>query len=873
MKKIFLHLAAIMLWSATASAQTTVLNEDFDGDVSNWYTNYLGSQTNEWWIGTSTVYSGSRSAYISYNNGSTCDYDYTSESTVHLWKNVNLPSSTSSNYLLTFYWKCNGESIYDYMEVFLVDTTVTPTAGTELRNNYTPLGTYNGSTTWQQAAILLPASATTKRLVFSWHNDNSVYGYPPAAIDNIVITDFSSMSSTIHLTDAGTLQNQANTTFITNLTLTGNIDARDIRYMRDNMPLLSELNISGATIVEYNGSYGTVYGSSYSYPVNEMPEYSFFNLNTYQSKTSLTSIRLPTNITSIRGYAFANCSGLTSVTIPNWVTSIGGYAFSDCSGLTSVTIPNSVISIGGNAFSYCSALASVTLGNSVASIGEYAFFSCRALASVNLGNSVASIGEYAFSYCDALTSVTIPNSVTTIGWKSFSDCDALTSVTIGNSVTTIEGYAFAYNSKLTTASFNATNCISIGSFDGSTIYPVFSDCPLFTNLTIGNDVQTIPDFAFCYTPSLTSVIISNSVTTIGKEAFYNCRGLTTLTIGNSVSVIGNWAFGCDSNLTSIIIPNSVTSIGYSAFNRCNKLTSVTIGSSVTSMGDYVFYDCSSLREIYVKAQNPPTLGSSVFYNVTNNIPVHVPCNRANTYRNDYGWAYFNNFVEDISFEITLLSNNPTMGVANIVQANTCTDNTAIIDAVPKTGYRFVDWNDGITITPRTIIVTQNITYTARFETLKYKVEVLPNDFNMGMVTGGGEYEINATVSIRAIPLTGYQFVRWSDGDIQNPRTVTVTQNITYIAIFDVGTAITDVETSSISIYPNPATDNIHITLPENVQQGFFTLYDMQGKILIRKEINNQDAISVSNLAAGIYIYNVTTDKQKHTGKLIKVSNK
>jgi hypothetical protein len=82
---------------------------------------------------------------------------------------------------------------------------------------------------------------------------------------------------------------------------------------------------------------------------------------------------------------------------------------------------------------------------------------------------------------------------------------------------------------------------------------------------------------------------------------------------------------------------------------------------------------------------------------------------------------------------------------------------------------------------------------------------------------------------------------------------------------------TDIEklslASSITIYPNPAKDNIHITLPENVHQAIFSLYDMQGKILLQQEISNQDAVQVSNLAAGIYIYNVTTEKQNHRGQL------
>lgn len=87
-------------------------------------------------------------------------------------------------------------------------------------------------------------------------------------------------------------------------------------------------------------------------------------------------------VTSIRNYAFNNCSGLTSVTIPDSVTSIGTSAFGYCSGLTIVTIPDSVTSIGASAFISCRRLTSITIPDSVTSISTSAFSGCRSLTSV-----------------------------------------------------------------------------------------------------------------------------------------------------------------------------------------------------------------------------------------------------------------------------------------------------------------------------------------------------------------------------------------------------------------------------------------------------------------------------------------------------------
>jgi hypothetical protein len=71
----------------------------------------------------------------------------------------------------------------------------------------------------------------------------------------------------------------------------------------------------------------------------------------------------------------------------------------------------------------------------------------------------------------------------------------------------------------------------------------------------------------------------------------------------------------------------------------------------------------------------------------------------------------------------------------------------------------------------------------------------------------------------------------------------------------------------VAVYPNPAVDNITVTLPESVAQAVFTLYDMQGRVLIYKYIGSGDAVSVDGLAAGMYVYNVVTEKGGYKGKL------
>ena len=128
----------------------------------------------------------------------------------------------------------------------------------------------------------------------------------------------------------------------------------------------------------------------------------------------------------------------------------------------------------------------------------------------------------------------------------------------------------------------------------NTVFPyMFKEVDL-KHIVIPNSVTSIGKWAFYDCNGLTSVTIGNSVTSIGDYAFRDCSSLISLRIPDSVTSIRNYAFyGCK-NLTSITIPNSVTSIGYGAFIYCSSLKSITIPDSVTSIGESAFKYCDSL---------------------------------------------------------------------------------------------------------------------------------------------------------------------------------------------------------------------------------------------------------------------------------------
>ena len=249
-----------------------------------------------------------------------------------------------------------------------------------------------------------------------------------------------------------------------------------------------------------------------------------------------------------------------------------------------------VTSIGNDAFCTCKSLTSVTIPNSVTSIGKDAFEDCDSLTSVTIPNSVISIGAYAFYDCTGLTSITIPNSVTNIGWDALGWCFSLTSISVasGNSkYSSSNGVLFNYN-KTTLIQYPAgkSGSYSIPNNVMSIRNAAFAGCRFLNSITIPNCVTSIGDDAFDRCDGLTSVTIPNSVTSIGNGAFDRCRGLTSISVasGNSKYSSSNGVL-FDYNKTTLIrypvgksgsysIPNSVTSIGKDAFWRCINLKEI-----------------------------------------------------------------------------------------------------------------------------------------------------------------------------------------------------------------------------------------------------------------------------------------------------------
>ena len=454
----------------------------------------------------------------------------------------------------------------------------------------------------------------------------------------------------------------------------------------------------------------------------------------------------------------------------------------------------------------------------VTKIGPHAFYGCYSLGAATLSNTLVEIGSHAFHGTNTNGyghHLVIPDSVITVGSEAFSWV-SVHELTIGESVQNIGYHAFDC-SNLKIIHYNATNCNDVAS-------PPFGSSRNrnINTLTIGENVVYIPAKLFyCFDDLACDVVIPNSVTRIGEQAFFDAN-VTSVVIGDGCVEIGEWAFFNTHYLTSLklgtglktigesaffssgiegklILPDSLEVIGYAAFYE-NNLTSVLIGPCVSFIDSQAFM-CDGLQSVFIEATVPPIIGGHTFGDYST--PIYVPCASLCDYfaiqsTNEY-WANYTNITAVFPYQITVESADEQMGYAYVTQLPDCCDIKAWAKAYPRPGFEFDCWKlDGV------IVSTE---------------EILGID---------------------------------------------VVEDMHLVAYFKVYDGVGE-DNSTIGVYPNPAKEKITIDgiRPDEVQ-----VYNAYGQLV--KTVHDTNEIPVADLPQGVYMLRITdAEGIVYTNKITK----
>ncbi|MBR5983380.1 MAG: T9SS type A sorting domain-containing protein [Bacteroidales bacterium] len=210
------------------------------------------------------------------------------------------------------------------------------------------------------------------------------------------------------------------------------------------------------------------------------------------------------------------------------------------------------------------------------------------------------------------------------------------------------------------------------------------------------------------------------------------------------------------------------------------------------------------------------------------------------------------------YTINVYTSNPEQGA--VTGGGTFIEGSEItIEAIPNNGFLFTSWDDGNHENPRRITVVDNAEYTALFADITtvntYTITVYSSNPNYGSVAGEGTYAEGTIVTISALANNGYQFKQWNDGNMDNPRQITVVADATYIATFVRGSAIEESYANEISIFPNPTSDILNITSSEEISS--IEIVNAIGQIVLRMDVNSDNAVcNLEAINAGVYFVRI-----------------
>ncbi len=431
----------------------------------------------------------------------------------------------------------------------------------------------------------------------------------------------------------------------------------------------------------------------------------------------------------------------------------------------------------------------------------------------NYSDGTTGVSVYAAD--TTITTANIPETVTyegvtytviEIGYEAFQNCRNLTSVTIPKGVLSIDCYSFVGCTNLRVLNYNAECYIgNLGRFfgyDDPEEYHFFRDCPI-NEINIGEDVRKIPAYFAYNLDSLTSITISDGVDSIMNGAFENC-----------------------SNLTSVNIPNSVTYIDRyyrSPFYGCSGLTSMTIdmshiiGDTTTYYGTVSPFAIPSLQNLTL-GENVTSIASGAFSSCS--------------------------FLQNVTCLATTpptLEDNTVFPYPNIASLNVpCGSLEAYSSATSF-------WN---------------MFFAGRISENGYNVEVSVNDETFGSVAVESDC---STAMLTATASDCYEFLRWNDGNTDNPRTVALTSDTAFTAIFALidESSLLEAEAESISFFPNPTKSEI--TFSQAIEK--VEVIDLTGKTILT--FSNAKTINIESLPAGTYYLRLTNEEKSSLQKVIK----
>lgn len=361
---------------------------------------------------------------------------------------------------------------------------------------------------------------------------------------------------------------------------------------------------------------------------------------------------LPASVTSIGVYCFAYCQNIMIDISKTKLEVIPDYAFYESNNLRDdrkerydgIMMPKTLRKVGAYAFYGCDNLNEVRfLGKTLEEIGTGAFKTCNNLHIVDIPEGVTAIADGTFEGCETLNIIKLPDSLKTIGDNAFKDCKNIHEMVIPPNVSHVSKNSFAganqndidtsknqYIQKFVKAELPAVGeKFTVGNLKYKITKSHKTKGTVALYGTKGKSLKTA---------KIPATIMYKGykfkVTSIGNNAFKNCKKLKTVKLGSNIKSIGKNAFSGCKKLTGVTLNAKLTTIGNGAFTKCIALKKITIPAKVTKIGSKAFYGDSKLKTITIKSSKikAKKIGKSAFAKINKKATIRVPKKKLSAYK-------------------------------------------------------------------------------------------------------------------------------------------------------------------------------------------------------------------------------------------------
>ena len=524
-----------------------------------------------------------------------------------------------------------------------------------------------------------------------------------------------------------------------------------------------------------------------------------FNDNKYRLLEEITP---DDNLTEIKPYAFYKCKSLKKISLGDNITTIGDYAFSNCSLLKEIIVPNAntiesyafdnnVIEKATIKAEYTYLLAGNNIKEVTVSSGEYfsGLYWLTSLIKVTLPETITTFSRTALTHCTSLETIVVPSKVKELDVLAFYECTGLKNVTLPDGITLLPDSETLANN-------------SFASCPIETLVAPISACKIIcehyntqqhlksVTITSGDEIY---DNTFSSCSKLESVTLPNTITTIGKAAFYNCKSLQGIDLPSSLATINENAFAF-SGLSSIILPTNLTTILDDAFYGCINLKKLELPKSISYSGYSI---STSVEEFYYDGTltdwlNITNVGNSdCYYSVIINAKLYLIDENGTVEYNNNKYTLLENLV--IPDGITKIRDHAFFGYQYFKTVT-----------IPQSVTEIERKAFGVQPIEKITIENPNIIYEYKFNDCRIKEAVVPAEI----------IDIILNDEIRKLVVTGGTTIDLSSYYLRNLLSIVIPESVTSITQSAIYTR------KLLEVY-NLSNLNIEMNSTDNGLVGFF----------------------------------------------------